>query len=154
MIYNPNNMEKQTIIRVKTLAWLQDGDDIFVVKMHDSAKGDDYFRPIGGSVEFGETTRDALLRETQEELGTSLSITGKPLVIENLFTCDGEHGHEIDYVYPSRFIDPGFYQRWVYPLLEADGARYEAAWIALSKFLNGELRLVPEALLDWYLTKA
>ena len=142
-------MEKQNIIRVKTLAWLQAGSAIFVVRMHDEIKGDDYYRPIGGSVEFGETTREALLREAQEELGTGVCITGEPLILENLFTCDGEQGHEIDYIYPSQFIDTAFNQPRVYPLIEASGEHYETAWIALPKFLSGEQRLVPEALLEW-----
>ena len=143
-------MEKQNGIRVNALAWLQEDDYLFVVKMHDNAKGDDYYRPIGGSVEFGETTRDALLREVKEELGTGIKITGKPLILENLFTCDGEQGHEIDYIYPSKFLNPVFTQHHTHPLVEADGNIFEAAWIDLSSFLNGELRLVPEALLDWY----
>lgn len=142
-------MKKQEHIRVKVLAWLQDGDAIFVVKMHDEFKGDDYYRPIGGSVEFGETTHAALLREVQEELCTGICITGEPLILENLFTCDGKQGHEIDYVYPSQFVDPAFNRRQVYPLIEANGIQFEAAWITLSKFLDGGLRLVPEALLDW-----
>ena len=104
-------------------------------------------------MEFGETTRDALLSEVQEELGADIRIIGEPLIVENLFTCDGEQGHEIDYVSPSQFIDPAFNQRQVYPLIEADGTHFEAVWIALPTFLNGGLRLVPEALLDWYRVK-
>lgn len=149
-VYNPIIMEKQTTIRVKVLAWLQQDDHLFVVKMHDCRKCDDYYRPVGGSVEFGETTREALLREVHEELNTRIRITGEPLIVENLFTCDGEQGHEIDYVYPAQFIDPVFHLPQVYPLIEASGERYEAMWIALPKFLDGRLRLVPEALLEWY----
>ena len=142
-------MEKQNRIRVKVLAWLQEDSRIFVVRMHDSEKGDDYYRPIGGSVEFGESTREALLREVKEELNTQIHITGEPIILENIFTCDGEQGHEIDYVYPSRFADPSFTRHKSYVLTEADGNIYEAGWIDLSRFVNDELRLVPEQLLEW-----
>ena len=153
LIYNSLMMKKQNRIRVKALAWLQQDDALFVVKMHDSVKGDDYYRPIGGTVEFGETTRDTLLREVKEELGTTINITDNPLILENLFTCDGERGHEIDYLYPASFTSAAFLQRKVFPLLEANGANFDAEWIDLSRFLSGELRLVPEALLDWYRVK-
>lgn len=143
-------MEKQNRIRVKVLAWLQAEDYLFVVRMHDNVKGDDYYRPIGGSVEFGETTRDALLREVKEELGTEIEITGAPLILENLFTCEGEQGHEIDYVYPSLFTDPSFNRHQSYLLTEADGNLFEAGWFELARFVKGELRLVPEKLLEWY----
>lgn len=149
IFYNASNMEDQNIIRVKVLAWLQSGDSLFVVKMHDSEKGDDYYRPIGGKVEFGETTRAALLREVSEELGTSINIIGEPLILENLFTCNGNRGHEIDYVYPSQFDDPAFNRRRIFALIEADGTHYDAAWIPLRAFTDHELRLVPEALLEW-----
>jgi ADP-ribose pyrophosphatase YjhB (NUDIX family) len=150
LIYNSMMMKKQNRIRVKALAWLQQDDALFVVKMHDSVKGDEYYRPIGGTVEFGETTRDTLQREVKEELGTTINITGDPLIFENLFTCDGERGHEIDYLYPASFTDPAFMEERVFPLLEANDASFDAEWIELVKFLNDELRLVPEALLDWY----
>lgn len=142
-------MKNQNRIRVKVLAWLQEDDFLFVVRMHDAVKGDDYYRPIGGSVEFGETTRAALQREVSEELGTGIRITSEPVILENLFTCDGEKGHEIDYVYPAQFIDPSFSRSLSYPLVEANGEVFEAQWIDLKRFITGELRLVPEALLEW-----
>ena len=148
--YNALIMNTQHRIRVKVLAWLQKDDCLFVVKLHDKVKGDDYYRSIGGNVEFGETTRQALLREVKEELGTGLRVTGEPLISENLFICDGQQGHEIVYLYPSQFIDESFSQHVHHPLVEADGTLYEATWIELERFLNGELRLVPDSRLEWY----
>lgn len=142
-------MKEQFSIRVKALAWLQEGSNLFVVKMHDSVKGDDYYRPIGGSVEFGESTRQALRREVMEEIGTGIKIIAEPLILENLFTCDGVIGHEIVYIYPAKFIDPEFTKNRVFQLIEANGEVFEAAWINVSRFLDGELRLVPEQLIEW-----
>lgn len=143
-------MKKQAKIRVKVLAWIEDNGNLFVVRMHDSVKGDDYYRPIGGSVEFGETTTAALHREVKEELDTTIHIIGEPLVMENIFTCDGVKGHEIDYLYPARFIDPKYSARKVFPLVEDNIETFDAAWIDLEKFLHSDLRLVPEDLLEWY----
>jgi 8-oxo-dGTP pyrophosphatase MutT (NUDIX family) len=141
-------MIEKRIIRVKALAWIEDRGYLFVVRMHDSVKGDDYYRSIGGSVEFGETTRDALLREVQEELHTSIQINDNPLVLENIFICDGVQGHEIDYIYPSTFTDPRFLYRKSYTLIEDTSEVLEALWVNREQFLNGNLRLVPESLLD------
>jgi len=145
-----SDMKKQAKIRVKVLAWIENGGCLFVVRMHDCVKGDDYYRPIGGSVEFGETTTAALHREVKEELDTTIYITGEPLVMENIFTCDGINGHEIDYLYPARFIDPMYSARKVFPLVEDNIETFDATWIDLETFLRGDLRLVPEGLLEWY----
>ena len=143
-------MKKQDCIRVKVLAWIQQDDYLFVVRMHDSVKGDDYYRPVGGSLEFGESTLHALHRELKEELNTGVVTTSEPMVLENIFTCDGERGHEIVYLYPAHFSDTTYAKHQVYPLVEANGAVYEASWISIDTFANGSLRLVPEGLLEWY----
>lgn len=60
-------------------------------------------------VEFGETSRQAIVREVQEELSgeiTDLRLLG---VLENRFTFDGEDGHEIVFVYDGRFADEFMY---------------------------------------------
>lgn len=121
-----------------------------MVKMHDTVKGDDYYRPIGGCVEFGETTTAALLREFREELNTGIMIDGEPLILENIFTCDGEMGHEIVYLYPARFENPVYYNRQVFILHEASGETFDALWVNIVECLSGNLRLVPEELLHWY----
>ena len=143
-------MKKQSTIRVKSLAWIEDQGMLFVVRMTDMIKGDQYYRPVGGSVEFGELAIDTVRREVMEELNTIVEVTGSPLVVENLFTCDGEAGHEIDYFYPCKFKDKDFFQRKVFQLHEADGSTWEASWIPITDCLNGSLRLVPDALLEWY----
>ncbi|HPS41570.1 MAG TPA: NUDIX domain-containing protein [Anaerolineaceae bacterium] len=138
------------MIRLKTLAWIEENGELFVVRNHDSVKGDDYYRPIGGSVNFGERTVDALRREVQEELGTTISITGEPLIIENIFTCDGKAGHEIDYLFPAQFDSPEFYERRIFDLVEEGGERFDALWVSIDDCLEGKYRLVPEELLAWY----
>lgn len=145
-------MKKQSRIRVKSLAWIDDGDLLFVVKMADKVKNDYYYRPVGGSVEFGELALETVKRELREELSAEIEITGNPMILENIFTCDGEPGHEIDYIYPCKFVDQNFYERKIYDLTEADGSHWQALWVKLSDCLDGTIRLVPETLLEWYKT--
>lgn len=57
----------------------------------------------GGHIEFGETGREALVREVKEELGVS-SATGKFLgVVENSFLQHGKPHAEINLVYELKF---------------------------------------------------
>ena len=126
---------------------------LFVVKMHDAVKGDDYYRPIGGSVEFGERAHETVLREAREELGTEIALLAAPFVVENLFTCDGEAGHEVDFLFPARFTDIHFYERKVYKLHEDNGDDWEAQWLSIADCITGTYRLVPEELTTWYVRK-
>jgi len=146
-------MEKQKRIRCKALAWIEDKGFLFVAKYHDVVKGDDYYRSIGGAVEFGERSLDAVIREVQEELQTEIAIIAPPFVVENLFTCDGEPGHEINFLYPARFVDTRYYERKPYRVVETNGKETEALWVPISACVNGELRLVPEELCTWYATE-
>jgi len=146
-------MDNQTRIRVKALAWIEEKGMLFVVKMHDAVKGDDYYRPVGGSVEFGERSHEAVVREVQEELSTEIALLAPPFAVENLFTCDGKPGHEIDFLFPARFTDISFYERKRYRLVEMNGDEAEALWIPINECVSGALRLVPEELSTWYIRK-
>lgn len=140
----------QKRIRVKALAWIEDKDMLFVVRMHDSVKGDDYYRPVGGSVEFGEPSHETVLRELREELNTEIELIASPFVVENHFVCDGKAGHEIDFLFPARFTDLAFYERKTYRLVEANGDVADALWIPIADCVSGNLRLVPEELPNYY----
>lgn len=137
-------------IRVKALAWIEDKDMLFVVRMHDSVKGDDYYRPVGGSVEFGERAHETVVREVREELDTEIELIASPFVVENHFVCDGEAGHEIDFLFPARFSDPAFYEHKTFRLVEANGDEADALWIPIADCVSGALRLVPEELPNYY----
>jgi ADP-ribose pyrophosphatase YjhB (NUDIX family) len=65
-------MEKQSRIRVKSLAWIEDGGSLFVVKMIDQVKNDEYYRPVGGTMEFGELALETIKREVREELNAEI----------------------------------------------------------------------------------
>jgi hypothetical protein len=58
---------------------------LLAAEVYDDAGRVKGVRPLGGSVEFGETARDAVIREFKEELGAEIAITGEPVFIENIF---------------------------------------------------------------------
>jgi len=136
-------------IRLKALCIFEDGDDIFVSEMYDSAKKDFFYRPIGGTVEFGEFSEATLVREIREELNTEVSNVRLEMVLENIFTCDGVAGHEIDFMYRADFSDVRFYERREYELTESDQTKVKARWMSRLDFINRKYRLVPERLVEW-----
>ncbi|SFE45255.1 NUDIX domain-containing protein [Paenibacillus catalpae] len=50
-------------------------DTILVEEKHEHSKGTGYYyRPIGGTIELGEHSRETLVREYHEELGADFTI--------------------------------------------------------------------------------
>jgi 8-oxo-dGTP pyrophosphatase MutT (NUDIX family) len=137
-------------IKVKSLAWIEDEGKLLLVEFFDIVKRGHYYRAPGGHVEFGETTLIALRREMREELGAEIEVCGEPLILENIFTCNGNPGHEIAYLYPCRLLDQNINTREDLSLTEENGEQWAVKWIPIQDCLDGKVRLVPEGLLDWY----
>jgi 8-oxo-dGTP pyrophosphatase MutT (NUDIX family) len=138
---------KPDSIRVVAICLFRVEDRILVFEAFDSVRGTPFYRPLGGGVEPGETTRETIQREIVEELGlevTDLRLLG---TLENLFTCEGRPGHEIVFVYDGRFADESVYQRSVLTVTEDNGETLAARWHALDSF-DEYHRLVPEALIS------
>ncbi len=131
-------------IRVIVICVFRIGDKILVFEQFDGSKGMPYYRPLGGGVEFGETTEQALKREIREEIGEEITDLKLLTVLESLFTVDGKPGHEIVYVYDGRFIDESAYERDSFTVTE-ETETVRASWRRLG-FFNDYHRLVPEAL--------
>lgn len=107
---------------------------------------DGYHRLIGGSVELGETHRDAILREVDEELGADLNDLAFLAVVENIFRIDGELGHEIVFLYSGR-LDPSPATEDA-TLTESDGSVVPVVWRTFDD--AGEpLPLFPAAVVPW-----
>lgn len=123
---------------------------ILVNQFHDADKNRMLFRPIGGGIEFGERSRDTIVREVQEELGRSISDIRLIGTLESIFTYAGKPGHEIVQVYDARFDDAEVYQQPWLDGHESDGAPFRAAWHSIASFTPAS-PLVPEGL--YYLLK-
>lgn len=135
-------------IRVIALGLIQAGDRLFVSEGFDPKKQQTFYRALGGGVDFGETSFDALQREFQEELQAELTNIQYLGCLENLFVYDGEPGHELIQLYRCDFVDPKFYQSDSVVFQEGDYSK-TALWIEISRFRSGELYLVPEAFLSY-----
>lgn len=140
-------MHKKTKIRVLALGIILNKNRIFVSQSYDSHKQENFYRALGGGVEFGETSYQALQREFQEEIQAELTNIKYLGCLESIFTCNGQPGHEILQIYQADFVDPNFYQLEQVIFYEKD-RQETAVWVEMERFQLGELKLVPEGFLD------
>lgn len=134
-------------LRPIALAIIRDGDRILVFEGFDPSKGERFYRPLGGGIEFGERGGTALARELREELGAEVTTPRYLATMENIFVYDGKPGHEICLLYETQFVDRHFYALEVLEGREADGSAYRAYWKRLADFADGPYPLYPEGLL-------
>lgn len=92
-------------IRTVALALVRHEGRILVEQGRDDVKDETFFRPLGGTVEFGERSAETLRRELGEELGAEADVGRLVATIENLFTYEGEAAHEICLVYECSLRD-------------------------------------------------
>jgi 8-oxo-dGTP pyrophosphatase MutT (NUDIX family) len=141
-------MYQSNQIRVLALGLIRDGDRIFISEGYDPVKKQTFYRVLGGGVDFGETSDEALKREFQEEIQAELTNIKYLGCLENLFTFNGNPGHELLQLYQCDFVDPKFYQ--LEELVFAEGDRKKKAlWLDINRFTSGELRIVPERFLEY-----
>lgn len=133
-------------IRAKALCLFRQGNRILVNQAHDAVKHEDYCRPLGGSIEFGETSTEAVIREIREELGAEVVNLRQVGTLENLFVYNGSPGHEIVVIFDAEFADASLYDRPFLAGAESNGEPFQARWRDLDSF-SDELPLYPDGLL-------
>ena len=119
---------------------------IFVSELYDPSDDKQFYRPIGGGIEFGEYSTDALVREFQEELDIEVEVSDYLGTIENVFTFDDSPGHEVVLVYeiavPDVLYDTPYLEGY-----DDGGVTYTAEWKPLSVFEQGNVPLYPTGVL-------
>jgi len=113
--------------------------------------GQVFYRPLGGTIEFGEHSHDTVKREMLEEIKADITHIEYLGTIETIFLFQGQTGHEIMQIYQAEFIDSNFYKQ-----NEINGSELpdgnlpiKAIWKSLDEFQGqNALILVPDGLLD------
>lgn len=107
---------------------------------HDKMKNQTFYRLVGGTVEFGETTEEALRREFHEELDTDITIGALLGWSENIYVYEGVPGHEVVAIYDVQLANATLYERDTMPILDnAD----TAGWADVDAVKAGDVRLYP-----------
>lgn len=142
-------MYKEGKIRVLALGLIRDQNNrTLLSEGYDPVKKDNFYRALGGGVEFGETSEEALKREFQEEIQAELTNIRYLACLENIFTFQGNPGHEIIQLYQCDLVDPKFYQQE--KIVFNEGEREKTAlWMDITTLKSGKFRLVPQQFLKY-----
>jgi len=143
-------MKKKKRVRPLAICVFRNQDRILVNQGYDQVKDKYFYRPLGGGIEFGETSLETICRELREEINVevdkeSLTYLG---TVENIFHFNGEPGHEIVLVYDGKLKDLDLYEQAVIAGKEANGEEFEAMWMSLDEFGTGKRILYPTGLAE------
>ena len=139
-------MDKFKEIRPIVLGVVRKDNKLLVSKGYDKSKNQEFYRCLGGGIEFLEKSKDALKREFKEEINIEIEI-GKLLGIsENIFNYKGKDAHELILFYDAYIKDKDYQEK--YDLVD-DDSETEAIWVDINRFRNKELILYPEQIFKY-----
>lgn len=120
---------------------------ILVFKGYDKGKDQTFYRPLGGAIEFGEYGEQALKREIREEIQAEIKDIKFLTMFENIFTYEGEMGHEIVLVFDATLIDSSLYGKTL--IVQEDDenqTEFNAYWKSLEEIKRENRPLYPDGL--------
>jgi len=136
-------------IRPLAICIFRHNDKILVFEEHDPSKGETFYRPLGGGIEFGEDSQATIHRELMEEIGAEVKDLIYLGTLENIFVFNGEPGHEIVQVYDGALVESGLYEQAVISGYEAGlNVPLKVLWKSLDEFGPGKSILYPTGLLE------
>ncbi|MBE1556469.1 NUDIX hydrolase [Sporosarcina limicola] len=133
--------------RASSLCIIRKTDSILLEQFPDE-HGVITFRPVGGTIEYGEDSKSAVIREVKEEINQDIIDTKLLGIIENIFSYNGEVGHEFDFIYEAKLLYTNVYEQDVIQGVEGEN-KYIAVWKRLADFKdNPKFKLVPDGLYE------
>ncbi|HEM4050907.1 TPA: NUDIX hydrolase [Streptococcus suis] len=113
------------IFGVRATGLLVKDEKLFLVR---APEGNYY--TLGGAIKLGETTKEAVQREMQEELGIDVEVGPLAFIVENQFNLQEKSYHQIEFLYlVTPLSEPIAY-------LEEGGSIRQCEWIAFTDLKN------------------
>jgi 8-oxo-dGTP pyrophosphatase MutT (NUDIX family) len=133
--------------RANTLGIIYKDGRILVEKLNGKhSKGEGvFYRPLGGTIELGETSIDALKREFMEEAGAEINIVDYIACLENIYSINGITRHELTQLYEAELVNESLYEKESIPVNE-NGRKSEAKWMPVISFIEKREILFPAGL--------
>jgi 8-oxo-dGTP pyrophosphatase MutT (NUDIX family) len=130
-------MSWQAIRPVALAVVRKESGKLLVSKDYEPGADEPFYRLIGGGVEFSEHSREAVVREFHEGLGVTLTDVTHFGTYEEVFTFDGEQGHEIWRVFKGDITEDWPYERDRFEGHEPElDETYEAVWMPPDRLRN------------------
>lgn len=145
------NMMKPNKIRPLAICVFRRNGCILAAKGYDSHKQQTFYRPLGGGIEFGETSAETVVRELREEINAEVKDLRYLGRLEDIFKFNGKKGHEIVLIYDGALVDESLYMQASIEGREDgdDDPRFTAYWMALDDFRGKKAPpLYPNGLLE------
>lgn len=139
-------MDKFKEIRPIVLGIVRKDNKLLVSKGYDKSKKQEFYRCLGGGIEFLERSEDALIREFKEELNINIKVGKFLRICESIFNYKGKNAHELVLLYDA-YIDDKDYQE-KYKVID-DESETEAVWVEINRFKDKELTLYPEEIFNY-----
>ena len=123
-------------------------DDELLAWEGESPSGDPFYRLLGGGVEFDEHSREAVVREFDEEIGVELLDPTAVDTFERVFEHCGETAHEVWRVYEGEIAEDWPYGRKSFTFVEPEsGTEHVARWVPVERLRRpGVTFYAPEVL--------
>ena len=138
----------QNRIRPISISIIRNDDKILVYQREDDVTKEKFYRLVGGCIEFGESSKDALKREFQEELSLDLLDIQFIESFESIFEFNDSKMHEIVYLFDSKFKDKTVYTKEVISGLEGERV-FKAIWLPISIFKEKKETIYPEEIINY-----
>lgn len=139
-------MFKSDSIRPIALGIAKKDNKILVGIGYDKVKKQTFYRALGGGIQFGETSKDAVKREFQEEIHADITVKELLGVTENIFTYQGKTGHEIVFLYSIEIPNDNFKNDYE---INDEVGKYNAVWVDIDDFKSGKKIIYPEGFLKY-----
>jgi ADP-ribose pyrophosphatase YjhB (NUDIX family) len=134
-------------IRAKVVCLFRRNGKILLAEGYDPAKDESYLIPIGREIEFREKAEDAAKRETFEEISATISNLRLLGVSENLFSFDGQQGHEIVFVYEATLDNEELYFVHEIVGVESNGEHFLVKWFNEESLNSGRIPIYPDGII-------
>ncbi|SDT50351.1 ADP-ribose pyrophosphatase YjhB, NUDIX family [Paenibacillaceae bacterium GAS479] len=133
--------------RATSLCIIWKGDSILLEEFPEE-NGIITYRPVGGTIEYGEDSKSAVIREVKEEINLDINEVKLLGIIELIFPYYGDVGHEFDFIYEGKLVDKTAYDQATIRGFEGEQT-FTATWKKISEFKDNEsLMLVPQGLYE------
>lgn len=139
-------MDKFKEIRPIVLGLAIKDNKILVAEGYDDVKKQTFYRCLGGGIEFLEESKIALKREFLEELNINVTIKDFLGISENIFTYNGQKGHELILFYSIDISDEDLKNE--YYILDNENKNI-VKWVDIDEFKSKKKILYPEEIFKY-----